>query len=722
MKISRILSLLLVLLMIVSAVACGIVEETTTEEPTNAPTEEPTNEPSETPSEAPTETPSEEPSEEPTEEPTEESESTTPAPEYDFITIAEAIELCGEPGDITSERYYIRATIKTVTNPTYGSMVISDETGEISVYGTYSADGALRYSELDEIPYKGDTVILHCILQNYNGTPEVQNARLISFESNQGNIDVSEYPEATIAEARAAAEGEKLKVSGIVARITYANGKKPSGFILVDGADSIYVYDGDAAARVKIGNKVEIAASKTYWILADESYNAEKHGYTGCNQLEGVTLISNDEGNHDWTTASFPISTVKDILDTPVSEDITTQIFKVTALVKKVPGSGFVNYYINDLDETTGSYTYTQCNGSDFDWLDEFDGKVCTVYLVALNAKSTVAGCVFRFLPVKVVDEGFIFDVNNAAEHAVKYYGVPQFETNYTGDPALELVDSVSSVLLGFENAALTYASSDENVISIANEEGKIIMHCNNSGTATVTVTASYNGVTASDTVTVNVTISEEEIPSITVGEAIGSTVGEIITVKGIVGPSLVNQSGFYLIDESGAIAVIMDEEQLSKVQLGNEVIIRGTRAIRLKDGSLGFGQTNIDACEVLVNNYGSHDYSTASFITDKTAQDFYALDYNEDHGAEVYVFKASIKVVEAQYYTNIYVTSGSTEILLYCSSASQYNWLKEFKDQEITVEIAPCNWNSKTSYRGCVLAVITEDGEKIVNTYNFKD
>ena len=94
----------------------------------------------------------------------------------------------------------------------------------------------------------------------------------------------------------------------------------------------------------------------------------------------------------------------------------------------------------------------------------------------------------------------------------------------------------------------------------------------------------------------------------------------------------------------------------------------------------------------MLVNNYGSHEYSTDSFITDKTAQDFYALNYNEDHGAEVYVFKASIKVVEAQYYTNIYVTSGSTEILLYSASASQYNWLKAFSGQEVTVEIAPCN------------------------------
>ncbi|MBQ5834044.1 MAG: hypothetical protein IIW36_04440, partial [Clostridia bacterium] len=33
-------------------------------------------------------------------------------PEYDTVTIAEALELCGEPGNITTERYYIRATVK----------------------------------------------------------------------------------------------------------------------------------------------------------------------------------------------------------------------------------------------------------------------------------------------------------------------------------------------------------------------------------------------------------------------------------------------------------------------------------------------------------------------------------------------------------------------------------------------------------------------------------
>ncbi len=649
-----------------------------------------------------------------------ESDTTPPVVEEPrTITIAEALELCGEPGNITEERYYIRATIKTISNSEYGGMVIFDETGEIDVYGTFSSDGELKYFELEEKPYKGDEVLLSCILQNYNGKKEVKNARLIEFKSNQGEIDLSEYTDATIAEARAAQEGAKLKVNGIVARITYANGKKPNGYMLVNGADSIYVFDADSAARVEIGNKVEIAASKTYWILDSEQSNAATHGYKGCNQLEDVTLISNDEGSNEWKNASFPAATVKEIMDNPVSNDITSQIYKVTALVKKVPGSGFVNYYINDLDETTGSYTYTQCNGSDFDWLDAFDGKICTVYLVALNAKSTHSDCFYRFLPVAVVDEGFTFDKNNAAEFAVKYHGLTQFDASYTGNPQLKLNTSVSSALLGFENATLTYTSSDESVISIVSENGNTVMNCLKSGKATISVKGAFNGVEYTGTYEITVDIPVEEIPSITVGEAISSEVGAEVTVKGIVGPSLVNQTGFYLIDESGVIAVIMTETELEKVQLGNEVILKGTRAVRTKGGTTYFGQTNLDACEILINNYGEHEYSTATFITDKTPADFYALSGAEDHGTEVYVLKVTIEVEEAQYYTNINLVSGSTTIQLYSSSASQYNWLKAYAGQEVTVEVAPCNWNDKKFYKGCVLAVRTEDG-KVCNTLNF--
>ena len=694
MKTLRIIALLVALLTLFSFAAC----DTGTDE------KEPTEKPTENVTEAPTDAEIE------------------GGEQYPVITIAEALELCGDPGNITTERYYIRATVKTISNPQYGEMTIFDETGEIYVYGTYSDDGSKTFAEIDETPKKGDEVLLYCILQNYNGTKEVQNARLIEFKSNAGNFDASDYKGATIAEARAAKTGEKLLVSGVVARITYANGMKPSGFILVNGADSIYVYDGDAAGSVKIGNKVEIAGSKTYWILETESANAQTFGYKGCNQLEDVTVISNDKGTNEWVNASIPTATVKEIMDTPVSEDITTKIYKTTALVKKAPGNGFTNYYIDDLDEKTGSYVYTQCNGSDFSWLDEFDGKICTVYLVVLNAKSSASGCVYRFLPIAVYDEGFTFNTDNAAEFAVKYNGIPQFDALYTGDPALKLVSTVSSALLGFEGVTLTYSTSDDSVVRLVGTEGipeETYMHCLKTGSATVTVTASHNGKTYSESVKINVSISAD-IPSVSVGDAISAEVGAELTVKGIVGPSLVNQSGFYLIDETGAIAVCMSESELAKVQLGQEIILKGTKAIRLKAGSSDFGQSNLDACEILVNNYGSHDYSTASFIEGKTLADVYALSAKEDHGAEVYVVSATVKVVDAQYYSNIYLVDGETELLLYCSSANQYSWLKAYNGQTVTVELAPCNWNSKGSYRGCVLAVRNADGSKTCNELNF--
>ena len=43
----------------------------------------------------------------------------------------------------------------------------------------------------------------------------------------------------------------------------------------------------------------------------------------------------------------------------------------------------------------------------------------------------------------------------------------------------------------------------------------------------------------------------------------------------------------------------------------------------------------------------------------------------------------------------------------------------KPYNGQEITVEVAPCNWNAKC-YRGCVLAVRLADGSKICNELNF--
>ncbi len=542
-------------------------------------------------------------------------------------------------------------------------------------------------------------------------------------------LSIFSKPEATktetgLAAVRKAEKGTFVMAEGVVARITYAFGEKPAGFILVDDTSSIYVYDSELAAQVKEGNKITIQAEKDYWILDSEQSNAEKFGYIGCNQLKNPILISNDEGNHTFDTSWMETTTVKKIIDTPVTTDISSKVFKVTALVKKVPGDGFVNYYFFDLDGKTGTYTYTQCNGGDFAWLDAFDGKICTVYLTALNAKSTSSDCYWRLLPVSVVDEGFDPATVNVPENAVKYYGVTQFLSEYTGNPALELLTTVNNELLGYSGVTLSYASSDNTVISV---DGNV-MNCLKSGTATITVTGTYNGVTYSEDVTIEVKIGQADVEYITVDGAIKAGLNEKVTVKGIVGPSIVapEKTGFYLIDETGVIVVLTDADTMVTLEIGYEVIIEGNRDRLHNNNGSHAGQTCISGAAVKANNYGSHEYPTTSFDGALSVKDFYNLDETVDFTTSVFLVTGYVVVEETSFYTNIYISDSSTynksniNVRLYCSNAKQYNWLKAYAGQEVTVEMSPTNYNNKTYYTGCVLAVIHADGTKTVNSLNF--
>ena len=203
--------------------------------------------------------------------------------------------------------------------------------------------------------------------------------------------------------------------------------------------------------------------------------------------------------------------------------------------------------------------------------------------------------------------------------------------------------------------------------------------------------------------------------------QAIQAPIGEYVTIQGIVGPSLVNKQGFYLIDETGVIAVITDETTLETLSLGNKILITGTKNVVTKDGNKCHGQTKIDLLEIVENDGGSHEYSTNSFITGKTFADIRALDALEDHTTGAYLVTATVNWVITKYYTTVELTDGTNTMQLYCSSGRQYAFLEAFSGQEVTLELSLCNWSSKAYYNGCVLAVYT-DGGKIVNKLNFPE
>ncbi len=642
---------------------------------------------------------------------------------YNCITIAEAIELAKTAGDAgTAEKYYVYGIIKEVSNGMYGEMTIYDETGELYVYGVYSKDESTRYDAMTEKPVSGDEVVLLGMLKTYKEKPEMDRGYLQEFTHVDIEVDENEYVPSTVDAARNAEEGNKVKLTGVVAQITYASGMVPNGFYLVDNTGSIYIYGNDAASSVSEGNTVSVIGEKTYYVLATEQANADKFGYKGSCQLQNATVVENDKGNTDYDKSWITESTVKEIMETKVTENITTNIYKVNALVKKVPGNGFVNYYFNDIDGVTGSYTYTMCNGSDFAWLDAFDGKICTVYLSVMNAKSTTSGCVYRFMPIEVVYENYAF-AGNAAEYAIKYHGLDQFLSKYDADPALEVLTEVTNDLLGLTNVPLTYSSSDTEVAYFESVDGKVIFHTKNAGSTTIKVSSTFGEASFSSEfeVVVNEAVNYE---TITVKEAFDTADGEVVTVKGIVAGSLVNQSGFYLIDETGVIAVKGAEADIALLSVGDEVVIRGTKGHQQKSDYTGtsIGQNNIYDAEILVNYYGNHEYSTATFKNDKTVEELYNLDPTVDYSGDVYIVQAIVEVTETAYYTSIAITginNTSIKFTLYCSSANQYSFLKPYAGQVITLELAMCNWNSKSYYTGCVISAIV-NGEKIHNTLNF--
>lgn len=665
---------------------------------------------------------------------TDENNSSKNEDEKKIYTIAELIAMMPSDGSVTTERYYVKAEIKSIDNADYGAMTIEDPTGTLSVYGTYSSDGAKRYSELDEKPVKGDTVLLYGTIQNYkNKTPEIKSGWIIEFTKGIPTWSEDDYTEMTIGEAREAAVDSLVKVTGVVSRITFASGMKPNGFIIVGDNSSIYVYDNQIATAVAIGNKITLLAKKTMFIASKEASSAKKFGYKGACQLVDGHLLSNDESTNDLDLSFAQEKTVKEVIETSPSANITSLIYHSNALIKRVQkeGQNFVNYYIDDLDGKTGSYVYTACDGNDFAWMDQYDGKICSVYYTALNAKSTSTGVLFRFLPIKIEDNNYQFNKAEAPKFAVEYYGLEQFDTVYSADPSKEMLTSVTSDLLNFGTATLSYSSNNTDLAYFeTGKDGKVIFHINNEteGTATITVTGHLDGQTDfSKTMDIKIVKPVDVSLAVNVKAAIDASKGTELLVKGVIGPSLVNKNGFYLIDETGSLAVVMNStDEFNGLQIGQTVYIKGKRDLfaSARNGTPSYFESCMTGCQIVKNEFGNVDYSTASFIKGKTLADLIALPVTDNyHTAEVYVITAGLKFVSTKNYSNAYLKDGDSEMRLYCTNAaSQYQWINSYVDdtKTYTMEVAVCNWNNKNYYTACLLSITDSNGNKVMNTLNF--
>ncbi len=627
----------------------------------------------------------------------------------------------------TDEKYYIKGAVKSIGNTTYGNMTITDGTDTFDIYGLYSADGTVRYDQMEPRPVVGDTVYTYGVFHRFNNTYEMSDAWLVKMKEGElpDGSDLDGYAEVSINEARNMPGDSDVIIEGIATRITYANGMKPNGFFLIDNTGAMYVFDYDIAASINEGDRIKVAGTRTNFVLDTEQNIADQLGYEGAIQLANATLLEKEAGGEHFDTSWIEETTIKQLMETDYKEkNITGNIYKVNGFIKEVPGNGFTNFYVNDLDDKTGSYSYSMNNGNDFTWLRQYDDdRLKTLYLAVINGKPSSSGLLYRFVPIEILGD-YNYDYSYNPEFAVKYYGLDQFEKSYQSSPNKELITEVGSEKLGFQGVALEYESNNTSVVYFSEEGGNVILKTGDIGSATITVTGVDGGNTYSETLEIEV-LGATEIEAMTVAEAIQKEDETMVTVKGIVAASLVNKTGFYLIDETGIVAIEMLGTELSKVELGNEVVITGNKTHygTKVDGNgnlTALGQVTIREAEVEVNNYGNHEYSTAFFRHDKELADLINLSVMEEHSTEVYVLEATVIYEETKFYTRYSIEDDSGNYLnIYSSSGGQLSFLQPVQNQKVEIELALVNWNGK-GYSGSIISV-THNGEKIVNNSNFR-
>lgn len=627
---------------------------------------------------------------------------------WDLYQISDLLNLNVPDRETTTENFIVKANVLNIDKPEFGAMNIKDDSGEIYVFDTRDANN-VKYADMEDKPYQYDEVLIKDKVKNFAGTKEIHDGIILEFTHVDPEFDESEYEEMTIANARQAKKNKKIKVTGQVAQITYAFGMIPSGYILVDNEASIYVYDSQTASRVKVGNEITICATKDYYILETESASAKKFGYKGSNQLKDVFLVKLNNTTEELDLSSATETTIKNVMEIPNTDDFTNKVFKTNALVSRSEGADFINYYLYDLDGKTGSYVYTQTSGADFEWLNQYDGKICTVYFVVQNAKCTSTGVIKRFLPIKVEDNNFKFDESKTAEFVLDYYLDNQFSEKYASDPNLELITTVSNELLGFENAKVEYQANSSAITFI---DG--IMHVDpvKKGLVTITVTVNYKEITASRNYEVEV-VDLDSYDVKTISSIIAGEYDTEVILRGVVSSALVNQTGFYLTDKTGIIAIRINQDSLNTLKLGDEVIIKGVFKEKGKDGAIG-NQLHINDAEILFNLHGDKEYYNTSFV-ESSLTNLAEIGTSGKETAQGYTIKAQLVEPEGNKYSPYQLKSNEVAINLYEGSRAQYEWLKPYLNEELTYEVMLCNWNGKYNQL-CVISVTTSDGTKIFN------
>ncbi len=86
-------------------------------------------------------------------------------------------------GEYSSEYYYVKGYISRITDAAMGKLYIVDDTDTLYVFKVFDLTGAVQYGSLEGKPDLYDEIVVYGRLQNYNGTYEIVDTRLVGYSS-----------------------------------------------------------------------------------------------------------------------------------------------------------------------------------------------------------------------------------------------------------------------------------------------------------------------------------------------------------------------------------------------------------------------------------------------------------------------------------------------------------------------------------------------------------
>ncbi|MDD4532702.1 MAG: hypothetical protein PHW22_04655 [Bacilli bacterium] len=550
-----------------------------------------------------------------------------------------------------------------------------------------------------------------------------------SFEE-ESSVEVSTSSQdefEDIGSLRTAEVSSEVEVKGVVLKQVYTGQKTPyiTGFYLIDNTGCIYVYGEDLAKSVSVNQEISLKGTIAYYIPETDSGTAESVGYKGALQLINPKLINHISDNAKIPSSSIETkSDINSIESKALTEDITGNVYELRGKIIVSEQPGYTNYYLQSLDLMTNLPFYTQCNGKDYTWLNDYAEKYVDIYVVIMNAKPSRNE--WRALPVKILSE------YNPTAQDYCHYGNLRIEKTYFAKKYNEdITVAVPRNDLSIEGLSYAFKLSDQETnvtLSVDDDYNNLSFTIpSQKHEVELQIVSTYQSTSFTDSFIVELEpktdFETESLKSIREKED-GSEVVAQGVVAQITYKSGNKKLGFVIQDETDSMVVYNSVDAMSNlddVEKGNKVTIRGTLSHYIKTGdedkaaSFNYkGDTQIYDAEILSNDSKNNDLYETSLVKNLSVAEVAQIDPATDPVGKIYQCDAIIDKTSTAYFTSYRIDDpddSSKSLSIYSQmQGSEYSFLDEYDGQEVSLNFAIQNIKySSGSYawRICAIGVV---------------